>query len=230
MSRLRPLWLLLITASAALVGVVVTLLMANAGLNSPVLPMSSIITMIAVGLVVLVLGLLVWRDQRRVASAEQDFLQQRRANGQGPFGQNPGPGQNTAQRQNPESSSSVSRPRHRIHPLQAARVAAAAQACAYAGALITGWHLGVLLHLGPVAGLGAPNAVSSLVMMIGGLFWVIIGFVVENMCALPPDRGEPRDNDAAHTAEMRRRLGGESDPGYAHQAAVRNLPTVTQPM
>lgn len=171
MSQLRPIWLLIILAAASLAGFIATLSMAAAGYSSPGLPMSSAITLSAVGLIVLSLGIVVWRDQRHIRQADRQNQQQ--------------PGR----RGSPRRTGSESKGR-RLHPLQAARVVAAGQACAYAGALIAGWHAGVALHLAPAAGMSTPNVSSSLVMMIGGMLWVIIGFVVEALCRLPPEQGE----------------------------------------
>ncbi|GAA1453311.1 DUF3180 domain-containing protein [Nesterenkonia lacusekhoensis] len=176
MNRLRPGWLLIISASAALLGFCATAIMLSHGYGSPVLPMSSSITLAGIGAVIVVLGILVWRDQRHITEARRRRDEKRRREEQGL----PGPSEPPA--------SGAAKPR-RLHPLQAVRVVAAAQACGYAGALIAGWHGGVLIDLGPAAGLSAPNASSSLVMIIGGLIWVIIGFVVEQLCRIPPDEG-----------------------------------------
>lgn len=158
MTQMRPLWLLIIVSGAALAGYLGTVVMASVGYTSPVLPLSSVVTLAAVGLIVLGLGLVVWRDQRRIQDA-----QRRRRSGR------------------------------RLHPLQAARVVAAGQACAYAGALIAGWHTGVLIDLAPAAGIGTPNVTAALAVVIGGLLWVIIGFVVETLCRVPPDQGDGQD-------------------------------------
>lgn len=166
MTQLRPLWLLIVAAGAALGGYLAAVAMLAAGYSSPVLPLSSVITLVAVGLIVLALGLVVWRDQRRL--------------------------QRTADR--PRESGTNGRPGRRLHPLQAVRVVAAGQACAYAGSLIAGWHAGVLLHLGPAAGIGTPNVTAGLTVVIGGMLWVIIGFVVETLCRIPPDRGAGLQN------------------------------------
>ena len=174
MNRLRPGWLLMISASAALLGLCATVFMLSQGYGSPVLPMSSAVTLAGIGAVVLLLGLLVWRDQRHITQARRRRDEQRRLREQGLRGSGEQP------------ASGPAKPR-RLHPLQAVRVVAAAQACGYAGALIAGWHAGVLVDLGPAAGLSAPNAGSSLMMIIGGLIWVIIGFVVEQLCRIPPD-------------------------------------------
>ncbi|WP_150461894.1 DUF3180 domain-containing protein [Nesterenkonia ebinurensis] len=168
MTQLRPLWLLIIAAGAALAGYLATLAMRNAGYSSPVLPLSSVITLVAVGLIVLALGLVVWWDQRRLEGGADQEGRRRRSS--------------------PDQSG------RRLHPLQAVRVVAAGQACAYAGALIAGWHAGVLLDLGPAAGIGTPNVTAALTVVIGGMLWVIIGFVVETLCRIPPDRGSGLEN------------------------------------
>lgn len=173
MTQMRPLWLLIIVTSAALAGYLGAVVMGSAGYSSPVLPVSSVITLSAVGLVVLGLGLVVWWDQRRI----QDAAEKSRT---------------ADRRSTPQSQKS--RPGRRLHPLQAARVVAAGQACAYAGALISGWHTGVLIDLAPLTGVGTPNVTAALAVVIGGLLWVIIGFVVETLCRIPPDKGEgPRE-------------------------------------
>lgn len=183
MSRLRPLWLLIIAGAAALGGLLVTALMATAGFGSPVLPRTSLITLLGIALIILTLGLLVYRDQRRIAQAAEQGLRAPRT------------------------------PR-RMHPLQAVRVVAAGQAGAYAGALIAGWHLGVLLDLMPAASLTAPTVISSLMMITGGAIWVIIGFVVELLCRIPPDENPPGGRQT-NRREARRNTGPIPEEGYA---------------
>ncbi|HIW98630.1 MAG TPA: DUF3180 domain-containing protein [Candidatus Nesterenkonia stercoripullorum] len=188
MSALRPGWLLLITVTAAIGGFVATSVMAASGIRSPVLPISSVVTLAGVGLIVLGLGLVVHRDQRRGRAADEEAELRRRHPRE--------PDENTGdypERTSDTGRISRQRPKpRRLHPLQAVRVVAAAQACAYAGALIAGWHIGVLMDLAPAVGLGAPNATNALVMIIGGMMWVIIGFVVERLCKIPPDDGAAR--------------------------------------
>jgi len=176
MSRLRPLWLLIIVASAALAGFIATVIMAGQGFGSPVLPRTSLITLLGIAAILLTLGLLVWRDQRRITAAAQKGERSPRS----------------------------------LHPLQAVRVVAAGQAGAYAGALIAGWHAGILIDLIPAAALSAPNVNSSLLMITGGVIWVIIGFVVELLCRVPPDEN-PKDQ----RREPRRNTGPIPEEGYA---------------
>lgn len=174
MTQMRPLWLLLIVTGAALAGYLGAVVMGSAGYSSPVLPISSVITLSAVGLVVLGLGLVVWWDQRRIQNAAEESRRSGHSGTSQP---------QKRHRRKPRSG-------RRLHPLQAARVVAAGQACAYAGALISGWHTGVLIDLAPLTGVGAPNMTAALAVVIGGLLWVIIGFVVETLCRIPPDQGE----------------------------------------
>ena len=68
-----------------------------------------------------------------------------------------------------------------------------AQAGAYAGALIAGWHLGILIDLLPAAGVTS-SAVLLLVMIAAGVLMVIVGWVVEQFCKLPPE--DPSAPDA----------------------------------
>ncbi|MFT4469071.1 DUF3180 domain-containing protein [Arthrobacter sulfonylureivorans] len=121
------------------------------GLPVPFLHLSSLVTMAAIAVFTLVLGLKVrrWRNGKRDKE---------------------------------------------LNPVLAARTLVLAQACAYAGSLIFGWHTGILvdqlLLLLYRPGLGALPAV--LAMMGGGLVMVVIGLVVERFCKLPPE-----DTDAA---------------------------------
>ena len=72
MSRLHPVWLLIISAGAALLGYLATVGMISAGHGSPVLPMSSAVTLVGVGLIVLalVLSLRLARTRTRAAAGE----------------------------------------------------------------------------------------------------------------------------------------------------------------
>ncbi|MEX3610599.1 DUF3180 domain-containing protein [Rothia sp. LK2588] len=93
-----------------------------------------------------------------------------------------------------------------MNPLMAARTAIFAQACAYTGAVVFGWHVAMLLHQ---LGLFAVRAawypvIEAGLDILAGLIMVIVGLVVENMCKIPPsdsdaDSGNsreaaPRDN------------------------------------
>ncbi|TDS87690.1 DUF3180 domain-containing protein [Nesterenkonia aurantiaca] len=183
MSRLSALRLLIIAAHSALVGFITTVYMSAQGMGSPVLPRTSLVTLLGIALIVLTLGLLVWRDQRRIASAAAKGRRGQRS----------------------------------LHPLHAVRVLTAGQAGAYAGALIAGWHAGILGDLVPAAALSAPNVNSSLLMITGGMIWVIIGFVVELLCRIPPDENPTDENPLGerHRGKPERNTGPIPEEGYA---------------
>ncbi|GAA1351946.1 DUF3180 domain-containing protein [Falsarthrobacter nasiphocae] len=78
-----------------------------------------------------------------------------------------------------------------VEPLVAARVLVLGQACAHAGAVVAGWHAGVLAASGLAAGAGmSQTVVASLVMTGCGLALVGCGILVEYFCRIPPDEGE----------------------------------------
>ena len=97
------------------------------------------------------------------------------------------------------------RTRKRVNPIAAARTLVLAQASVYAGSTIAGWHAGILLGLLTAGGMGSAAVKSSLVMIGGALVMVIVGWVVEQFCKLPPE--DPSD-PAAKTK-------GKDEEGYA---------------
>ncbi|MGJ9404384.1 DUF3180 domain-containing protein [Arthrobacter sp. KK5.5] len=91
--------------------------------------------------------------------------------------------------------------RRMLDPLQAARTLVLAQATAYAGALIAGWHLGILVDLMAASGLRTGSSTSSLVMMGAAVAMVIVGWAVEQFCKLPPDDPSAPDANARDSEE-----------------------------
>ncbi len=79
------------------------------------------------------------------------------------------------------------RTRRRVDPFYATRVVLVAKACAFAGALLTGGGLGVLVELlvRPVAVAGTLWA--ALAMVVGSVALLVAGLVAEGMCIVPPD-------------------------------------------
>lgn len=159
MRTIRVRWLLLIAAIAALAGWLVTLLTAVVGWSTPVLPLSSLLTMAVMSGFTLFLGLRVlrWRQGKR-------------------------------QRQ--------------LNLLLAARTLVLAQAGAYAGSLLLGWHVGILADQLPLWAYRSENSVSltALALMAGGLVMVVIGLIVERFCRIPPE-----DTDEAEDGTKGRR-------------------------
>lgn len=112
-------------------------------------------------------------------------------------------------------------PAARMNPLVATRTLALAQAGAYAGSLIAGWHGGVLVHLTSATGFGTPTVNDALLMVVGGLVLVIVGYIVEQFCRLPPEDGADGTTDAhgrngeGHRGQTGPAYGAEGEGGYA---------------
>ena len=75
----------------------------------------------------------------------------------------------------------------RLHPVTATRTLILAQAGTYAAAAIGGWHLGILLHRVPQAGFGSKVVTEATVQVITALLLVVVGFLVEHWCRIPPE-------------------------------------------
>lgn len=84
----------------------------------------------------------------------------------------------------------------RLNPMAAARTLVLAQAGAYAGAAIGGWHVGILVHRIPEAGFGPAVVTESIVQVITALILVVVGFMVEQWCRIPPD--DPEADGSGH--------------------------------
>ncbi|MET1035950.1 MAG: DUF3180 domain-containing protein [Arthrobacter sp.] len=96
--------------------------------------------------------------------------------------------------------------KRRLDPIQAARTLVLAQATAYAGAMIAGWHTGIVIDLTSATGGRNPSVDASLAMIAAAAIMVMVGWAVEQFCRLPPD--DPSAPDA--TGRDR-----EENEGYA---------------
>jgi peptidoglycan biosynthesis protein MviN/MurJ (putative lipid II flippase) len=85
-----------------------------------------------------------------------------------------------------------------LDPIFAARTLVLGHACAYAGAVLLGWHAGVIADQVPFLASRADNPVvlQALGMMAGGVVMVAIGFVVERFCRIPPEDGDEAEGAA----------------------------------
>ncbi|MEA5454786.1 DUF3180 domain-containing protein [Sinomonas sp. JGH33] len=100
-----------------------------------------------------------------------------------------------------------------IDPIFAARTLVLAHACAYAGAVLLGWHAGVLADQLPVWAVRStsPVILQAIAMMGGGVIMVAIGLLVERFCRVPPEDGEePKDGREAGPNRA-----GDAEGGYA---------------
>lgn len=188
MSTIRPLWLALIAVATAVLGWGASLLTAANGLPSPVLHATSLITIGAGTVITLVLGLRVRAYQRQRA----EFRDRERRRRDGEDGHARG----------------AEKPVE-ISPVLAARTLVLAQALAYAGAVIFGWHAGVLVDLLGAAPIGSDSVTLSLIMIGAAGLMSVVGWVVEQFCKVPPGEGPQPGSDGAR---------GETDgdgQGYA---------------
>jgi len=79
-----------------------------------------------------------------------------------------------------------------LNPLLAAWTLVLAQACAYTGAMLLGWHAGIFadqLRLWNVRS-GQALTWQTLAMAGGGLAMIVVGLVVERFCRIPPEDGD----------------------------------------
>lgn len=84
-----------------------------------------------------------------------------------------------------------------LDPILAARTLVLAQACAYAGSLLLGWHAGIMVDQLVLLSFRPASEVflQVLAMMGGGLVMVVVGLVVERFCKLPPEDPEASERE-----------------------------------
>ena len=102
-----------------------------------------------------------------------------------------------------------------LNPILAAWTLVLAQACAYTGAVLLGWHTGIFLDLLRLWNLRSDQGITwmALSMAGGGLAMIIVGLVVERFCRIPPEDG---DADGAPGMPERgaRKPKGEGEYAY----------------
>lgn len=91
--------------------------------------------------------------------------------------------------------------RRAISGLAALRVLVLAQAGAYAGALLGGWHAGIVVQVAAGGGFGSPTSWNAVAVVAGALILVAVGFVVQSMCRLPPEDPESEPNGGTEGVE-----------------------------
>ncbi|MGO4804538.1 DUF3180 domain-containing protein [Arthrobacter sp. 2MCAF15] len=90
-----------------------------------------------------------------------------------------------------------------LNPILAAWTLVLAQACAYTGTVLLGWHAGIFVEQLRLWNLRSNQDLTwqALAMAGGGLIMVIVGLVVERFCRIPPEDG---DADSGHGAQGKR--------------------------
>jgi NADH:ubiquinone oxidoreductase subunit 5 (subunit L)/multisubunit Na+/H+ antiporter MnhA subunit len=98
-----------------------------------------------------------------------------------------------------------------IDPIFAARTLVLAHACAYAGAVLLGWHAGVVANQIPVWAVRAtsPVVLQAIAMMGGGVIMVAIGLLVERFCRIPPEDTDEAEGGSGPTR------AGDAEGGFA---------------
>jgi hypothetical protein len=84
-----------------------------------------------------------------------------------------------------------------LDPLLAARTLILAQACAYAGTVLLGWHVGIFLDQLRIWSLRSDQGITwlALAMAGGGLVMIVVGLLVERFCRIPPEDGDTNGVD-----------------------------------
>ena len=102
-----------------------------------------------------------------------------------------------------------------LDPLLAARTLVLAQACAYAGTVLLGWHVGIFLDQLRIWSLRSDQGITwlALAMAGGGLVMIVVGLVVERFCRIPPEDGEP-NVDGKKGRPARGEAAGEGEYAY----------------
>ncbi|MEQ4519930.1 DUF3180 domain-containing protein [Pseudarthrobacter sp. B907] len=79
-----------------------------------------------------------------------------------------------------------------LNPILAAWTLVLAQACAYTGAMLLGWHAGIFLDQLRLWNVRSGQAITwqTLIMAGGALVMIVVGLVVERFCRIPPEDGE----------------------------------------
>ena len=102
-----------------------------------------------------------------------------------------------------------------LNPILAAWTLVLAQACAYTGAMLLGWHAGIFLDQLRLWNVRSGQAITwqTLIMAGGGLAMIVVGLVVERFCRIPPE-----DGDAEGTPGLQGKRGKPKAEGeYAYR-------------
>lgn len=100
-----------------------------------------------------------------------------------------------------------------LNPILAAWTLVLAQACAYTGIVLLGWHAGIFVDQLRLWNVRSNQGITwqALAMAGGGLVMVVVGLVVERFCRIPPEDG---DTDAAPGPQEKRKPKTEGEYAY----------------
>ncbi len=103
-----------------------------------------------------------------------------------------------------------------LDPLLAARTLVLAQACAYAGTVLLGWHVGIFLDQLRIWSLRSNQGITwlALAMAGGGLVMIVVGLLVERFCKIPPEDGDTNGAGGKPGRAVRGEAAGEGEYAY----------------
>ena len=101
-----------------------------------------------------------------------------------------------------------------LNPILAAWTLVLAQACAYTGAVLLGWHMGIFVDQLRLWNLRSDQSLTwqALIMAAGGLAMIVVGLVVERFCRIPPE-----DGDAGTAPGLQEKRKPKTEGEYAYR-------------
>lgn len=103
-----------------------------------------------------------------------------------------------------------------LDPILAARTLVLAQACAYAGTVLLGWHAGIFLDQLRIWNLRSDQGITWVAIAIaaGGLVMIVVGLLVERFCKIPPEDTDATPGDGKPGRGVRGEAAGEGEYAY----------------
>ena len=100
-----------------------------------------------------------------------------------------------------------------LNPILAAWTLVLAQACAYTGSVLLGWHAGIFVDQLRLWNLRSDQTLAwqAVVMAGGGLVMIVVGLTVERFCRIPPEDGE---GESAPGLQEKRKPKSEGEYAY----------------
>lgn len=98
-----------------------------------------------------------------------------------------------------------------LNPILAAWTLVLAQACAYTGTVLLGWHAGIFVDQLRLWNLRSDQGIAwqALALAGGGLIMVVVGLVVERFCRIPPEDGDTLDGPGPQEKRGKPKTEGE---------------------
>ena len=103
-----------------------------------------------------------------------------------------------------------------LDPILAARTLVLAQACAYAGTVLVGWHAGIFLDQLRIWNLRSDQGITWVAVAVagGGLVMIVVGLLVERFCKIPPEDTDAAPGDGKPGRGVRGEAAGEGEYAY----------------